>query len=141
MLAPGGACALTVINRWSHLDPHYHLWGINFLPRSWARRYIELRRRTKRSYRDCQTLDEMHYYSFGAFRRLAARLGFRLVDPEVPAPPLKRALHALGRASSLGFNSSLVMLRPEGGAPAASGGRVPADAVRRAGPVRALPTS
>jgi glycosyltransferase involved in cell wall biosynthesis/SAM-dependent methyltransferase len=113
VLAPGGACVLTVINRWGHLDPHYHLWGINFLPRSWARRYIDLRRRTKRSYRDCQTLDEMHYYSFSAFRRLAARHGFRLVDPEVPTGSLGRSLHTLRRVSSLGFNSALVVLRPE----------------------------
>ncbi len=112
VLTPGGACALTVINRWSHLDPHYHLWGINFLPRSWARRYIDLRRRTKRSYRDCQTLDEMHYYSFGAFRRLADELGFEVIDPDVPIRPLARAAHSLRRASSLGFNSTLVVLRP-----------------------------
>ena len=112
VLVPGGACALTVINRWGHLDPHYHLWGINFLPRAWARRYIELRRRTKRSYRDCQTLDEMHYYSFGAFRRLAGELGFALVDPEVPARPLARAVHRIGRTTSLGFNSALGVLRP-----------------------------
>ena len=114
VLAPGGACALTVINRWSHLDPHYHLWGINFLPRSWANRYIDLRRRTKRSYRDCQTLDEMHYYSFRAFRRLAREIGFQVVDPEVPTTPLARAAHALRRTSSLGFNSALVVLRPAG---------------------------
>jgi glycosyltransferase involved in cell wall biosynthesis/2-polyprenyl-3-methyl-5-hydroxy-6-metoxy-1,4-benzoquinol methylase len=112
VLAPGGACALTVINRWGHLDPHYHLWGINFLPRSWARRYIELRRRTTRSYRDCQTLDERHYYSFRAFRRRAAEIGFQMVDPEVPERPLARTVHSLSRASSLGFNSALLVLRP-----------------------------
>jgi glycosyltransferase involved in cell wall biosynthesis/2-polyprenyl-3-methyl-5-hydroxy-6-metoxy-1,4-benzoquinol methylase len=112
VLVPGGACALTVINRWSHLDPHYHLWGINFLPRAWARRYIELRRRSKRSYRDRQTLDEMHYYSFRAFRRLAGEIGFRVADPEVPDSALGRAAHTLRRTSSLGFNSALVVLRP-----------------------------
>ena len=113
VLVPGGACALTVINRWGHIDPHYHLWGINFLPRSWARRYIDLRRRTKHSYRDCQTLDEMHYYSYRAFRRLVGEFGFRLIDPEVPARPVARAAHSLRRASSLGFNSALVVLRPD----------------------------
>ncbi len=112
VLRPGGACAVTVINRWAHHDPHYHLWGINFLPRRLAARYIALRRRAKRSYRDRQTLDEMHYYSFGAFRRLAASLGFRLTDPETPAGLPARLLHHLKRTTSLGFTSALVVLRP-----------------------------
>ncbi|MDX1643780.1 MAG: glycosyltransferase, partial [Thermoanaerobaculia bacterium] len=115
VLRPGGACVLTVINRWAHLDPHYRLWGINFLPRSVANRYIALRRRTKESYRDLQTLDEMHYYRFGAFVRLAQRLGFEVEDAERPEGFLPSRLHDLKRKASLGFDTALVVIRPAEG--------------------------
>ncbi len=112
VLKPEGACALTVINRWAHHDPHYHLWGINFLPRALASRYIDLRKRSKISYRDCQTLEEMHYFRYGSFLRLAASLGFRVVDTHAPGAGSAAAwLHALKRRLSLGFNTALVVLR------------------------------
>lgn len=112
VLSPQGACALTVINRWSHFDPHYHLWGINFLPRSWANRYIALRKRTKKSYRDCQTLDEMHYYSYRGFERLAHRLGFKVEDPECPESGLARFVHGCKRRLSIGYNTAMLVVRP-----------------------------
>ena len=111
VLAPGGACAVTVINRWAHFDPHYHLWWVNFLPRGAARRYISLRNRTKVSYRDLQTLDEMHYYTFHNFSRLAQELGFELTDCDLPSGWVRRTLHRLRRWTSLGFNTALVALR------------------------------
>ena len=55
-----------MINRFAHRDPHYHFWGVNFLLRRMARRYISLRERSKDSYRDLQTLDEMHYLPIAA---------------------------------------------------------------------------
>lgn len=114
VLRPGGGCVLTVINRWAHLDPHYRLWGLNFLPPGLANRYIALRRRTKESYRDLQTLDEMHYYRFGEFVRLAHRLGFSVEDPERPDGRLASRLHDLKRKTSLGFNTAVVVVRPAG---------------------------
>ncbi len=110
VLTPGGRCVATVINRWAHYDPHYHLWGLNFLPRSLANRYIALRRRTKRSYRDCQTLDEMHYYGYREFLRLAAELGFTVRDPSEPSTGWRRLRHRVGRAVSLGFNTVTLVL-------------------------------
>ena len=109
---PTGACVVTVVNRWAHLDPHYRLWGVNFLPRSWARGYIEWRGRTKTSWRDCQTLDDMHYFSYAAFERFANSIGFEVHDPQVPAQPARALVHRLVRRASLGFNTATVVLVP-----------------------------
>ena len=111
VLSPGGTCAITVINRWAHVDPHYHLWGLSFLPRSVARRYITVRGRAKRSWRDLQTLDEMHYFTFGRFVELARTLGFEVVDPEGSKKRrLGRWIHGATRRLSLGFNTATLTL-------------------------------
>ncbi|MDH3404138.1 MAG: glycosyltransferase [Acidobacteriota bacterium] len=110
VLAPGGRCVATVINRWAHRDPHYHLWGINFLPRGLASRYIALRRRTKRSSGDRQTLGDMHYYRYRDFLRLAGELGFTARDPAEPARGWRRVWHRVQRALSLGFNAATLVL-------------------------------
>ncbi len=109
---PGGRCVVTVVNRWAHLDPHYHLWGINFMPRKLANGYIELRRRSKVSWRDNQTLDDMHYFRWKRFQRVAGALGFDVVDIEQPTGALTGALHRLARRASLGFNTATVVLTP-----------------------------
>ncbi len=113
VLKPDGRCVVTVINRWSHFDPHYHLWGINFLPRSLANRYIDWRRRTKRSYRDRQTLDEMHYFTYRSFVRLAGELGFNVVPPPPEGGRWRRLRHTASLALSLGFNTITVVLEPQ----------------------------
>lgn len=82
VLRPGGAALITVINRRAWVDPHYHMRGINWLPRPLAERIIARRGRSKASaaFRDMQRLSEMHYYGFAEFRRLAARYGFQMRD-------------------------------------------------------------
>ncbi len=89
VLAPGGVCFLTVINRFCFKDPHYHLWGVSFLPPAVAERYIAWRGRAKQSYRDCQKLGDMHYYRLPRFRQLAGAHGLSI----------RRDLHGLGRRS------------------------------------------
>ncbi len=81
VLAPDGVLFLTVPNRWSLYDHHYHLWGIGFLPRPAADRLVARLGRAKTS-RDAgvQALAEMHYYSWRALTRRCARLGFTLTD-------------------------------------------------------------
>jgi hypothetical protein len=111
VLAPGGSCALTIVNRFAHRDPHYHLWGVNFLPRSWAMRYVSWRGRSKTSSGDRQALDDMHYYRWTSFVRLARELGFRVEDPTEPDRGVARWLHRIRRLSSLGWNDALVILR------------------------------
>ena len=81
-LVPGGIALVTVINRWAWKDPHYHIRGLNWLPRPWAERLIRRRGRSKESaaFQDMQRLSEMHYFTYPAFTRLARRHGFRVHD-------------------------------------------------------------
>jgi ubiquinone/menaquinone biosynthesis C-methylase UbiE len=81
VLQPGGVLLLTAINRLSFRDPHYHLPLLNWLPRWLAELVIMLAGRRKGgAFQDRQRLSEMHYFTWGALRRLAARHGFRLYD-------------------------------------------------------------
>jgi SAM-dependent methyltransferase len=82
VLRPGGRVLLTVINRFAFRDPHYHMPLLNWLPRPLAEAIIERRGRSKSGadFSDRQRLSEMHYYTIGSFRKLAARYGFRVGD-------------------------------------------------------------
>jgi SAM-dependent methyltransferase len=82
VVRPGGRVLLTVINRLAWRDPHYHLVGINYLPRPLAEKLIEWRGRSKSSsaLQDKQRLSEMHYFTLPAFRELAGRYGFQMWD-------------------------------------------------------------
>lgn len=82
VLRPGGVALVTVINRRAWVDPHYHMRGINWLPRLWAEWLITRRGRTKQgaAFRDMQRLSDMHYFEYHAFVALAARHGFSVRD-------------------------------------------------------------
>lgn len=83
VLQPGGIALITVINRRAWVDPHYHMRGINWLPRPLAEQLIRLRGRTKQArarFHDMQRLSEMHYYSYAEFVRLAQSYGFAVRD-------------------------------------------------------------
>ncbi|NWG21274.1 MAG: class I SAM-dependent methyltransferase [Chloroflexi bacterium] len=82
VLRPGGVALVTVINRRAWIDPHYHMRGINWLPRSLAEQLIAQRGRGKQgaAFRDMQRLSDMHYFDYQAFVALAARHGFSTTD-------------------------------------------------------------
>ena len=80
VLRRGGSCFVTVINRWCWIDPHYHLLGLAFLPRSWAHRYVRLRGRAKPASADRQGIAELHYFAYGEFVRWAQAFGFAVRD-------------------------------------------------------------
>lgn len=82
VLRPGGCVLLTVINRRAWVDPHYHMRGINWLPRPLAERLIAWRGRSKAgaTFRDMQRLSEMHYYHYDEFVALAEHHGFSVHD-------------------------------------------------------------
>lgn len=82
VLRPGGHALLTAINRRAWVDPHYHIRGINWLPRPLAEAIIAWRGRGKSgaAFRDMQRLSEMHYYHYGEFVRLCKRHGFTVSD-------------------------------------------------------------
>jgi SAM-dependent methyltransferase len=102
VLRPGGAALVTVINRRAWVDPHYHVRGINYLPRPLAEGIVAWRGRGKQgaAFRDMQRLSEMHYFHYRDFAALARRHGFavrdlreeRLRAGSLPSPRLSRRL-------------------------------------------------
>ncbi len=111
VLRPGGHVLLTAINRRAWVDPHYHIKGVNWLPRPWAEAIIARRGRSKNGamFRDMQRLSEMHYFHYGAFVALARRYGFstrdlreeelregRLHSPRPSRRAIRSALRAIG---------------------------------------------
>jgi 2-polyprenyl-3-methyl-5-hydroxy-6-metoxy-1,4-benzoquinol methylase len=81
VLAPGGRAVVTATNRFAFRDPHYHLRGINWLPRPWAEAIIRRRRRGKGAvaFADRQALSAMGYVTYRGF---AAHCRARGLTPE-----------------------------------------------------------
>lgn len=82
VLKPGGVALATVINRFAWRDPHYHLYGINWLPRAWADALIVVLGRSKGGARfsDRQRLSVMYYDTFHGFVQRANRHGLSVID-------------------------------------------------------------
>jgi hypothetical protein len=82
VLRPGGLALVTATNRYGWRDQHYHLPGINWLPRRLARPILALAGRGKQgaAFDDRQALDEMNYCTWPAFVRLSQGLGFAVED-------------------------------------------------------------
>ncbi len=80
VLRRGGACYVTVINRYCWVDPHFHLFALSFLPRALAERYIAWRGRQKASHGDRQRLSEMHYFRYAEFLAQTRGTGFHVCD-------------------------------------------------------------
>jgi SAM-dependent methyltransferase len=82
VLCPDGVALVTVINRFAWRDPHYHLRGINWLPRRLGEVIVERIGRSKRGARftDNQRLTEMYYDTFKGFAARAAGLDFGATD-------------------------------------------------------------
>ena len=86
VLRPGGLLFLATPNRFSlALEPHVRLWGVGFLPRRAAKRYVEAVRKAP--------YDHVRLLSAPELRRLLAERGFeaRIVPPEIP--PASRGLY------------------------------------------------
>jgi ubiquinone/menaquinone biosynthesis C-methylase UbiE len=82
VLRPGGHALITAINRRAWVDPHYHMRGLNWLPRPLAELIVAVRGRSKAgaAFRDMQRLSEMHYFHYPELLRLCEGLGFRPRD-------------------------------------------------------------
>ncbi len=112
VVRPGGRVLLTIINRRAWRDPHYHLPGINWLPRRLADRIVARRARTKQAMglQDRQRLSEMHYFSMRQFRRLARSVGFNVADMEavqIQRGGKRRASGLKGRLRDLAYRLRL----------------------------------
>jgi 2-polyprenyl-3-methyl-5-hydroxy-6-metoxy-1,4-benzoquinol methylase len=76
VLRPGGLLFLATPNRFSlGLEPHVRLWGVGYLPRGLAERYVRAARKTSYSH--------VHLLSARALERL---LRARRLDPEIVTP-------------------------------------------------------
>jgi SAM-dependent methyltransferase len=82
VLAPGGQAIVTATNRFVFRDPHYHLRGINWLPRPLAEALIRRRGRGKdaAAFADRQALSAMHYTTYRRFATRCRALGFSVTD-------------------------------------------------------------
>lgn len=82
VLAPGGHAVVTATNRFAFRDPHYHLRGVNWLPRPWAEALIRWYGRGKEgaAFTDRQALSAMHYVTFRGLAGRCRALGFTVED-------------------------------------------------------------
>ena len=74
VLKPGGKAYLSVPNRFGFKDQHFHLYGVNWLPRSWADAFISVfgsHKNYTNTSAGRQRLSDMHYYTFGSIMRAA----------------------------------------------------------------------
>jgi SAM-dependent methyltransferase len=87
VLRPGGVLFLATPNRFSlGLEPHVRLWGVGWLPRPLARRYVEAVRKAP--------YDHVRLLSSFGLRRLLARAGLRVALEPPEIPPATQGLYS-----------------------------------------------
>jgi 2-polyprenyl-3-methyl-5-hydroxy-6-metoxy-1,4-benzoquinol methylase len=82
ILRPQGKAYLSVPNRFGLRDQHFHLYVINWMPRSWAHALIGMLGRHKdySGKAGRQSLRDMHYYTYGAIQKFCREKGFAVTD-------------------------------------------------------------
>ncbi len=82
VLAPGGLCYMSVPNRYGLKDPHFHLYGVNWLPRSVSDLYLSLFDKHKEYTQAAghQRLRDMHYYRYDRIVEICRSVGFGAMD-------------------------------------------------------------
>lgn len=85
VLSKGGAMYVSAPSRYSMKDPHYHLYGVNWLPRKYSGAFVGMFGKTKTHNGEAggQSLEEMHYYTKEQFEALAESIGFEVRDTRV----------------------------------------------------------
>jgi ubiquinone/menaquinone biosynthesis C-methylase UbiE len=81
VLAPGGRVYISFHNRFGIYDYHYHLFGINWLPRNvadWLLNKVGKGKSDGEAGR--QTLTGMHYYTYAGAVKLLKNVGFTIED-------------------------------------------------------------
>lgn len=82
VLKPGGKAYVSFHNRFGPYDHHYHMWFINWLPRNFADKVIDIIGKTKSADEKAgrQKLSAMHYFTYGRVVRSAKQCGFECFD-------------------------------------------------------------
>lgn len=81
VLKPGSRAYISFHNRFGIYDYHYHLYGINWLPRVWTEPVLQLLGKQKPDGdKGHQKLITMHYYTFGQAVKLLKKIGFAVED-------------------------------------------------------------
>lgn len=82
VLKTGGQAYVGVPNRFGFKDPHFHLYFVNWLPRSMCNGFISLfgKHKDYNSPAGRQNLRDMHYYTFGQIKRIFNKEGLEVID-------------------------------------------------------------
>lgn len=82
VLKSGGKVYISVPNRYSWFDTHYHIPFINWMPRSVAQRVLTLlgKNKTEDKNNGKQRLDTMYYATPAGFSKKARQVGFKVSD-------------------------------------------------------------
>ena len=82
VLKPGGSVYLSVPSRYGAFDPHFKIYGVNWVPRAWSDRFISIFGKHKEYTNETgeQRLSHMHYYTLGAIRKLLREVGYSVYD-------------------------------------------------------------
>ncbi|TSC93687.1 MAG: group 1 glycosyl transferase [Candidatus Berkelbacteria bacterium Licking1014_85] len=78
----GGRAYVGVPNRFGLKDAHFHLWFVNWLPRSWCNGFITLfgKHKDYNGPAGRQNLKDMHYYTFGQIKKILNDNAFEVTD-------------------------------------------------------------
>jgi ubiquinone/menaquinone biosynthesis C-methylase UbiE len=82
VLKKGGKAYVSVPRRFSLKDPHFHLYFVNWMPRTWSESFISLFGKHKNYNVDTgkQRLTELHYFTDKQSRALLVSIGFTVED-------------------------------------------------------------
>lgn len=108
VLSPGGMAYVSVPSRYSIKDTHFHLWGINWMPRAWCDHIIGLLHRHKEYAGDAgeQRLSQMHYYAYGGIASVLKQIGFSVEDIRL------RRIAKMGKMPAFLMRPVYYLLRP-----------------------------
>lgn len=82
VLKNGSFAYVSVPNRFSVKDPHFHLYFVNWIPRRWADRFIDIfgSHKNYNGVAGRQRLSEMHYFTYAAAVDFFKERGFAVED-------------------------------------------------------------
>ena len=82
VVKPNGGVYVSVPSRYGAFDPHFKIYGVNWVPRAWSDAYISLFGKHKEYHTDAgeQRLSHMHYFTLPAIHTLLSKIGFTIID-------------------------------------------------------------